>query len=161
MPLNDSIGKMPTIRSELVELLVRHEIGEAIEDEGHDDWLTLLGKETDKWAELHLRAIKDLIADTSDRGALKFVVDERNKALLFLYAALLPGIEREMFPEMMNAVQHFSEDGDWSLIEKTRIIGYRKGCRLRNSVLSLGTGDMIRQHLESAKKAGWLTGLPV
>lgn len=119
---------------EASEVFLLHEIGEAFEDEDSEEWNAIIRSGGNKRGELHLRAIKDLLADTSEVGPLKRICGERNRPRLLLFMTFLDGIRREIFPEMRNAFQRFMETNDWSLIEKVRIAGYEKGIALRRLV---------------------------
>jgi len=118
------------------DLFILHEIGEAFEDDLADEWLDIIGRGCDKYSELYLRGTKDLIADTSDMGPLRTIFREENENLLLLYVALLDGIRKDLFPEMMDAFREFRETQEWSLIEDARKAGYRKAVDLRNTVIS-------------------------
>lgn len=155
----DLIRKISTLSSGVAELLVLHEIGEAFEDEHADEWLSLLGRDADKWTELHLRGIKDILADTSIKGPLKYVADVREKPLLVFYVALMDGIRKELFPEVLNAFATFSEGGDWSVIERARLEGYEKARRLRSRIIlasRLEGEEGVRKFLRAMKERGWV-----
>ncbi|HTR45010.1 MAG TPA: hypothetical protein VMH06_04800 [Thermodesulfovibrionales bacterium] len=154
-------AKMRTVSEDIAGLFLFHEIGEAYEDDHSEKWLSILGNAGDKWTELYLRGIKDLLADTSDMGSLKSIVDMRRKPLLSFYMALLSGTRRELFPEMIEAFRAFSDCGDWSLIEEARTRGYGKAHTMRASILSLDENNApaIRRYLEAARENGWQPSL--
>jgi len=150
-------AKIETVSDDIAGLFLLHEIGEAYEDEPSEKWLSLLTNAGDKWTELYLRGIKDLLADTSDRGPLKSIIDRKNKPLLSFYMALLSGTRRELFTEIAEAFRSFSGSGDWSLIEAARVRGYEKAHVMRTALLSFDGNDdaMIRKYLEAAREKGW------
>jgi len=69
-------------------------------------------------------------------GPLRTIVREENENLLLLYVALLDGIRKDLFPEMMSAFREFRETREWSLIEEARKAGEKKAIDLRNTVIS-------------------------
>jgi len=127
--------KIETLSSEISEILLLHELGEAFENERSDDWLDVLSHTSDRWSEFYIRGIKDLLADTSEMGPIKSIVERRQRALLCFYIVLLDGIRKELFPEMMNAFQHFAESNDWSVIEEARRTGYKRAVELMKALL--------------------------
>jgi len=136
-PLEEIDERIGTLSSEVSELLVLHETGEAFEDDNSEEWLQILNENTDRAAEFYVRGVKDLLADTSDKGPLKYIVGERKKALLNFHMAFLDGIRKELFPEIVDAFQRFSDSGDWSLLEEARRAGYRRAEELRAHILGL------------------------
>lgn len=122
---------------EISELFVLHETGEAYEDEHSDEWFEILNGNTDRAAEFYVRGVKDLLADTSEKGPLGYIIDERKNFLLNFHMAFLDGIRKEIFPEMTDAFQKFSDSGEWSLLEDARRAGYRRAEELRAHIIRL------------------------
>jgi hypothetical protein len=156
-PSEELHRKMSAISSDVAELVVLHEVGEAFEDEHSDEWLSLVSRDMDKWTELYLRGIKDLLSDTSDVGPLKSLVDHKQRSLLNFYLILMDSIRRDLFPEMLQAFQRFTDHGDWSAIEEARRRGYQKAYALRGDIVSLRDKNSaaIKERLETLKKSGW------
>jgi len=156
-PSEELQRKLNGLSTEIRDLIILHEVGEAFEDGQGYEWLSLLNQEWDRWTEFHLRGIKDLLADTSEFGPLKAIIHRRERSLLSFYVAFMDGIRKELFPEMLTAFQLFSEQEDWSIIEEARIRGYRKADRLRSDILSLYSRDKetMKRHLEAAKEGAW------
>jgi hypothetical protein len=127
----DSIGRR------ISDLFVLHEIGEAFEDDHWEEWGGILRHGFDKNTELYLRGIKDLLADTSDMGPLKAVIERKDGYLLTAYAVFLEGIRKEIFPGFSTAFRQFAGSGDWSLLEKTRFDAYAKARGVRDDVVGL------------------------
>ncbi len=119
------------------ELFVRHEVGEAFEDEGSQEWSMIIASCNDRHCELYLRGIKDLIADTSVMGPLRTITEARLIPLLYAYMGFLDGLRRSIFPLIGNAFQRFVETGEWQLIEEARVQGYETAKGWRQSVLRL------------------------
>lgn len=148
-PSKRLFDKINRISLEVSEILTWHEIGEAVEDEHLDEWLGLMNQGVDKYLELTVRGIKDLLADTSDSGTLKMMIDRRSKRLLSFFVILLNGIRKELFPEMLNAFQKFVESGDWSIIEQARKAGYGRAKKLRNDILEMWREDKGIEEIKS------------
>lgn len=134
-PSEEFHEKIETLSSGISEMLLLHELGEAFESERPDEWLGILSHNSDRWTEFYLRGIKDLLADTSEKGPIKFMVERRERSLLGFYIVLLDGIRKELFPEIMNAFQHFVESNDWSVIEEARKTGYKRADKLMKDLL--------------------------
>lgn len=111
---------------EAAELFVLHETGEAFEDDDEVEWHEMVAQSGDPGAELYIRGIKDLAADTSVMGPLRAAAAREDTGLLLFYRLFFGGVRKEIFPEIRIALQRFSGSGDWSLIEEARVAGYRR-----------------------------------
>ncbi len=120
----DLYERLGEITDDIKDLFVYHEVGEAVEDSYGIQWEGL--SFSDRWLELHLRGIKDILADTSYKGPLKFIIDKRDERLLIFYLIFLDGIRKTLFPEIMNSYQNFLDKPDWKLIESARNKGYER-----------------------------------
>jgi hypothetical protein len=147
---NDLIDRFEGMAIAVSDIFVRHEVGEAFEDEGSEEWAEILSVCNDKYSELYLRAIKDLIADTSVMGPLRTITAAGLRPLLYTYMAFLDSLRKELFPMIGNAFQRFVETGEWLLIEEARAGGYERAKRWRESVLSLWKDegmDAVKKYL--------------
>lgn len=152
-PSDDYTGKTEALLSDMAAVFVRHEIGEIFEDERADAWLSLLHDADDKQSELYLRAVKDLLSDTSQCGPLKEIISGRDSRLLYVYMSFLDGLRRELFPEILNAFQSYAENGEWATIERARETGYRKAVVMRDICLKLhGEGHGMKKIVPSVKE---------
>ena len=117
-------------------VLLSHEVAEAMEDipEWKDILSSLAG---DRRAEHYIRAVKDLIADTSSHGPYKQIIDTKDRGALSLSVALTEGFRRVLYPEMKNAHEEFLGSENWSLIEEARRRGYARFLSKRNAVVDL------------------------
>lgn len=131
----DLYGRMRELAHEISDIFVLHEIGEAFEDDHHELWQEITVSSCDRLTEFYLRGIKDVLADTSDRGPLSSIVAGQNRLQLNFYMVFFNGIRREVFPEMGDAFRGFAEDSDWSLLEEARVRGHRRAVGLRDFVL--------------------------
>jgi hypothetical protein len=138
------------------EILLRHELAEALEEV--PEWKDLLSQAGDRKVEHYLRAIKDLIADTSEHGPYKRIIDTRDRGALSLTIALVEGYQKVIYPEMQKAFNDFLRLGDWSALERTRRAGYERFRLQRDSIVDLyrvsnGKDDFsgkIRARLQTA-----------
>jgi len=77
-------------------------------------------------AELFLRSLKDVLADTCRRGLLAHIIQDKKKGSLAFYVALHNGYRRKIFPEIIDAYKEFIATGEWDIIEKVRVEGYKR-----------------------------------
>ncbi|RME68935.1 MAG: hypothetical protein D6778_01210 [Nitrospirae bacterium] len=120
-PLSEATTKtLEALADKLAKLLLLHEIGEVKEDDAPDEWLRLIAKETDRKEELYLRAVKDIIADTSEPGPLKRAIEDEDTQLLCLYILSLDPMRRELFPEVIDFYKKDPFNPDWDAIKKKK-----------------------------------------
>jgi hypothetical protein len=117
------------------DVLLCHEIAEAREDV--PEWKDILILAEDRDVELYLRAIKDLVADTSEYGPYKRIVETRDRGALSLTVALMEGYRKILFPEIREAYAAFSEHEEWSAVERVRAAGYQRFREQRDGVVEL------------------------
>ncbi len=117
------------------EILLFHELAEALEEV--PEWKDLLSQAGDRNVEHYLRALKDLIADTSDHGPYKRIIDLQDRGALSLTIALMEGYRRVIYPEMLKAYIEFCKSGDWSIIERTRRAGHERFRSQRDAVVEV------------------------
>ena len=127
--------KLKDLSLDVAELLIAHELGEACETQKTPQWLTLIDTVSDRFTEFYLRGIKDILADTSDCGSLKYIYTQRDRGLLCFYLAFVDGIRKQLFPEIFNAFNTFSSEGDWSVIEEARHQGYEKMTFFKDEII--------------------------
>jgi hypothetical protein len=117
------------------EVLLFHEIAE--DSEELVEWKDLLTLAGDRQVEHYLRAVKDLIADTSDRGPFKKIIERRDRGALGLSVALMEGYRKTLYPELKEAYADFSLHQDWTVLEKVRREGYVRFVRERAEILDI------------------------
>jgi hypothetical protein len=121
-------------------VLLRHELAES--QEAVPQWKDLLTQAGDRNTEHFLRAVKDLVADTSDTGPFRSIVETRDRGALGLSVGLMDGYRRLLFPEVREAYGRFLEDGAWEIVEDTRRYGNTRFMALRQRILELfASGD--------------------
>lgn len=157
-PSSDLFGKVVRVSHGIADILMRHELGEAVEDDDHDEWAEMLTGNTDKYMELYLRGIRDFVADTSEAGPIKWIVETRNRALLGFYVVMLDGIRKELFPEMLNAYQEFVSDGKWAALERVRMDGYERARNIMSEVVRAWhltkSLDEVKEVIKEAVRGG-------
>jgi hypothetical protein len=109
------------------ETYIYHELGE-IRDTVFDRhiWRDIIATFSHTPIELLARVVKDLLADTNEHGKLRHIVREQKEASLALYAAFLDGLRKELFPELKEAFQEFTETYNWQVIEQAISGGYAR-----------------------------------
>jgi hypothetical protein len=137
-PSEEVERKVSLIALSEVETYIHHELGEAIEEEKlGDEWKNLLLDLSGRKAEFFSRSVKDLLSDTSERGMIKNIIENRKEGSLGFYIVFLGGYRKLLFSEIVNAFEKFIESGDWELIEDAREAGYKKATGYAKRLLSL------------------------
>lgn len=101
-----------------IETYMYHELGE-LRDRVFDRevWRKILAEFPRTPVELLARAVKDLLADTNERGTLWHIVGKRKAASLGFYVAFQGGMSKALFPELAAGFEGFAETCDWGRIE--------------------------------------------
>jgi len=147
-----------TVCQDVAEMIALHELGEAAENEIAPLWLEILDNTTDRLTEFYLRAIKDVLADTTLQGPLKFVISNESKPLVHFYIAFLEGLRKELFPEVLEAYKDFMETGNWDLLEQARVSGYSRVDNIRKEILTIWDHTTSSQSIESFIKSRFKSG---
>jgi len=116
-------------------VLLRHEIAES--REALPVWKDLLAAGLDRRAELFLRAVQDLVADTSAQGPLKQCVEDRDRRGLVLAVGLMDRFRSSLVPELRNAYDRFRETGDWTSIDEVRMSLFARFRSIRREIVAL------------------------
>ena len=157
-PPEELYHKIESLSAEISELFILHETGEAFEDEYSDQWIEILNCNRDRATEFYARGVKDLLADTSEKGPLTYIIGKRKRSLLNFFIVFLDGIRKEIFPEILTAFQKFMDSGDWSLLEEARRTGYARAYALRERIIALwkegkggNIGAFIRKYVKNSE----------
>jgi hypothetical protein len=119
-----------------VETYIHHEVGEAFEGVRlGEGWEDLLLDFSSRKAELFARGIKDLLSDTSEKGMIRHIIENRKEGSLGFYIVFLGGYRRLLFPEIREAFEDFVESRDWRPIEDARNAGYTRAVRYAERLL--------------------------
>ncbi len=143
--------KLQHMASSYAGVILRHELAESLE--GVPEWPEILSRAGDRKAEHYLRAIKDLVADTSDHGPFKMIIDGRDHGALGLSIALMEGFRKVLYPEIREAYGEFSRSRDWSVVEKARISGYKRFLAQRDAVINAYRNSARRNDFSRKLKA--------
>jgi hypothetical protein len=133
------------------EIVLFHEIAEY--KENIPEWKDILSAAGDRKNEHYLRAVKDLIADTSDHGPLKRIIDTKERGALGLSIAIMEGFQRVLFPELRDAYAEFLRDENWDVIEKARETGYARFVSDRERVVLIYKNSGGQDFTNQLKKA--------
>lgn len=110
-----------------VEVAVRHELGELAEDRRPGrDWGALLRRAAGSKAELLGRALKDALADTGEAGTLRYLIENRMRGSVALFAAGDRGLRRRVLPEARQIWHFVLHGGDWAAAERARAAAHRR-----------------------------------
>ena len=113
-----------------ISAYMHHEIGEASQRRLLGRWWKeLLVKIPYCRAQMFLRSLKDVLADTCDNGMLSYVIRSKQAGSLFFYIALPGGLRKTIFPDIATASEEFLRTRDWNIIEKARLAGYGRAKR--------------------------------
>ena len=130
--------QMSKISLSELETYIHHEVGEASEGELLGNaWEDLIIECSGTKIEFFARSVKDILADTSEKGMAKYIIDHRKGGSLGFYIVFLQGYRRIIFTEIKDAFEKFTVTADWELIEEARQTGYRKAKNYAVILLSL------------------------
>ncbi len=133
---NTFAKRLELMAERYADILLSHEVAEAMEE--IPAWKDILSSVAgDRRAEHYVRAVKDLIADTSAHGPDKKIIDTKDQGALSLSIALTEGFRRVLYPEMKNAYEKFLGSENWALIEEARRAGYARFLSQRSAVINL------------------------
>jgi hypothetical protein len=126
-PSEEIDRKISDIARAEAETYVHHELGEAAEGEKLGaEWKTLLAHLPHSKSELFARAVKDVLSDTSEKGMLRYIIQNRKEGSFGFYIVFLGGLRKIIFPEILDAFRIYVETEDWAPVEGARKAGYRK-----------------------------------
>ena len=132
-----TLDEISKISDEISKILIWHEIGEINERDADGVWLDIVAASDDRLTEFRLRGIKDILADTSEMGTLRKILDHKDRGLLFFYSALLDETRKTLFPEFLESIKIFIENNDWSEIETSIEKGRRNAAALMADIIDI------------------------
>jgi len=141
-------GRFEELSEAYGSFVVAHELAESLED--LPGWSDLLLGVGDRGAEYFLRAIKDILADTSEVGPLRRMIEERDEESLCIFSELFGAYHRKLSPEMNAAMKHFLDDGDWDRLDDERVHAHHRFRAQRDSILE--TFQSFQNREESIKR---------
>ncbi len=143
--------RMEAAAGRYAEILLAHELAEAAEET--PEWKELLSLvEGDRKAEHFLRAVKDLLADTSEQGPYKKIIGARDRGALGLSIAMTEGFRKVLFPEIREAYAALCRGLDWDAVERARKTGYERFRSLRDDIVGRYRLDGRRENTIRAIK---------
>ena len=144
--------QMPTILAAQKDNFIYHEIGE-MKDSTFDPviWRELIAAFPHSPIELLARAVKDLLADTTQHGTLCYLIRNHKTAALGFYAAFQDGLIKELFPELRAAFRDFTKTRDWGIIEEAVATGYRNAKNFTEKIVHIFETGKQNQQLQWAK----------
>jgi len=118
---------MERIIDEELESYLYHELGEAYAGSFlGEGWKELIYLFPQTRVEHLIRGIKDIMADTIEKGMLWNIIEKEKIGSLGFYISQLGGMRRVIFDEIFEAYKGFIKTGDISLVDKARKSGYEK-----------------------------------
>jgi hypothetical protein len=144
--------QMPTILAAQKDNFIYHEIGE-MKDSTFDRviWRELIAAFPHSPIELLVRAVKDLLADTTQYGTLCYLMRNRKTAALGFYVAFQNGLIKELFPELRAAFRDFTKTRDWRIIEEAVATGYRNAENFTEKIVHIFQTGKQNQQMQWAK----------
>ena len=128
--------RLEKMASDYSEFLLLHEVAEA--EETAPEWKDILSLSAgDRKVELYLRAVKDIIADTSDRGTFRKIIETRDSGAFALTIALYDGFRKALFPEIRGIYEPLVKSGDWSLVDSVLKDANDKFRKRRNEIVQV------------------------
>ncbi len=144
--------QLPIILAAQKDNFIYHEIGE-MRDSTFDPviWRELIAAFPHSPIELLARAVKDLLADTTQHGTLSYLVRNRKAAALGFYVAFQDGLIKELFPELREAFRGFTKTRDWRMIEEAVATGYRNARNFTEKMVDIFQTGKQNQQMQWAK----------
>lgn len=131
-------GRIERAADSELRTYIRHEVGEAVEAEGLGPrWQEMLSALISSRASVLARAVKDTLADTSEKGMLRYIIEGELAGSLAFYIAFLTGYRRPLARELTGAFDRFLSTGRWQEIEEARADCYRRTRGLAGRLLDI------------------------
>jgi hypothetical protein len=146
-------GKLREVADAELLTFVHHELGEAHETERSGGlWAEMLTAVGHGRESLFLRGLKDTLADASERGMLRHIIDCRKAGSLAFYVAALNGYRKTHAAEVERAFGAFVESGDWEGLESAREACYRNARSIADDLLGTYQKGKDAEELSAAVK---------
>jgi hypothetical protein len=146
-------SNLSELTQEMMGVYLYHEIGELSENVfDREVWREIIGTYPQSSVELFARAVKDLLADTGEKGTLKYIVSNKKSAALGFYIAFQDGVSKVLFPEVVSAFDAFLSKEIWDVIDDAAVAGYEKACRLAVQMTAFFKKGKEKSDFEWAEK---------
>jgi len=132
------IEAMKTIVSGELEALLHHEIGEALDTVfPSNEWASIINAFPQSKIEHLTRGIKDLLADTHEKGMLSYIIREKKLGSLGFYASLVFGYRKLLMPGINEVYRRVKKEADWGVAEDARREGLEKAKEYAEALLDI------------------------
>jgi hypothetical protein len=139
-----------------LESAVLHEIGEIKAGEDLSGWHEMLQDISFSQAEIMARAVRDHLADAI--STLPALLNNQQEASIHFYFANLTNMRKHIMPSLLNAYQHWRENG--SHVELIKLVSQSREHwkNIAQQMLALHTqhGKDCHQHIETLVKENYL-----
>lgn len=145
------------IAPEEIEVYIRHELGEAAEGKRLGPrWAEILSSSKEHKTVLFLRAVKDLLADTSSQGSLSFIINEKRKGSLGFYILFLAGYRKLLSRRIEEAFDEFLRTDDWGPLQISLNETHSRMSDISEKIIQLyssgqGISPFVQQFLTTLK----------
>ncbi|MBC8413231.1 hypothetical protein H8E50_06140 [bacterium] len=114
-------GHFAEMAEEELHTYLYHEIGETRESERLGQWWKdLLLSLPYSRADMFIRGLKDVLADTCSNGMLDVIISQRKVGSLHFYIALLSGYRKVIAENIIEAYKNYIQTGDMRVLEHAR-----------------------------------------
>lgn len=139
LTLSDSSEKrLSGLMKARMSTYIRHEIGEILDTTfDRQAWQEIVATFVRTPIDLLARSIKDLLADTHPEGVLPYLITQKDAAALGLYAALIDGFYKQVFPEFQPAFSQFMQTENWDLLAEAANHGRRRAEQTAQELMAL------------------------
>ena len=124
-----------------LEIFIYHEVGENQENPLDSKVLKkIIAAFPASALELTARAVKDILADTHEKGLLGHIIAMEKRSSLGFFISFLDGMRKHLCPEITGASKQFWENNNWALLEKARL-----ECRRNNAKIAARFQELSRK----------------
>lgn len=132
----DSEAALTAMTERETELVIRHELGEALAETALGEaWPALLADLLRSRAEIVARAVRDLYADSV--STLPALLQPGQEASIHFYFANFTGMRRQLFPELVEAYEQWLLSGDLAALQQIAESGRERWLNLAGEMLAL------------------------
>jgi hypothetical protein len=144
---------LTTILATQKETYIYHELGE-IMDMVFDRtvWREVIAAYPHTPVELLTRAVKDLLADTNEFGALRFFIRKRKTAPIAFYVAFIDGLAKILFADLVSSFDEFVQTGNWKVIESAVDAGFQNAKHYAEQIITIHTAGKQKENKKWAQK---------
>lgn len=134
----EQVGKMDGLVTRELEVLLHHEMGEALDEVfPEEEWASILKTYPQSRIEHLARGIKDVLADTHGKGTLSYIIRNKKLGSLGFYVSLSFGYRKLLMPDLVKVYEEIKEQGTWDAAEEARRAGREKALRYAEALLEI------------------------